>query len=158
MPFDIAEAIEDGRISTDPRMQQFESSRIRKRMDQFGITNETVARIRDDPDVLSSERKLAGAGFNPMDKFSDENSYGDEFFADGGWFSLEELALEKGDKIDVSYDFGQRDEFVITIEDVKQNVPVLPEANLYEQKTRAKLVKKGLSKMRKQYNHGGCPY
>ena len=151
--YDMGFAIKIGNVSPDPREQE---PHLQRRLKQLGVTNETIARIIENPNVMGSVRKLAGAGFNPMMK---SPRYGfDEEAADGGWFSLEELALRKGDKIDLMYDLGQSDLFVLEIQEVKESVPVLPEIDPYHQKTRAKLVGKGASKMRKQYDDGGSPY
>ena len=150
---DIGLALKQGGVSPDPRRRD---PRINRRFVQLGLTDEMIVQIQAHPDAPCNVRRITGSGFDPMMKRRGEWCEGDA--ADGGWFSLQELALEKGDKVKLLYDFGQRDEFFIQIQDVKQNVPVLPEADLYGHKTRAKLVDKGASKMRKQYNHGGSDY
>lgn len=151
---DIGLAIKQGSLIPDLTQQD---PRVRRRLEKLGVTSEIIAKVQEDPEGLSSVRKISGAGFDPVGK-GHGNDFEGEGPSDGGWFSIEELALEKGDKMDLLYDFGQRSKFFLRIQDVKQNAPVLPEANVYHHKTRVKLVSKGVSKMRKQYDHGGRPY
>jgi len=42
---------------------------------------------------------------------------------------LEELTLEKSDKTEIVYNIGDMNHFIIQVEDVKQNMSVLPEVN-----------------------------
>jgi hypothetical protein len=71
----------------------------------------------------------------------------------GGYYSLEELFLQAGDKLDVLYDFGDNNNFRIEIEGVKAAQEPLPEAHLgYLNPTRARLVNKG-GQVRSQYNN-----
>eukprot|EP00594_Rhizosolenia_setigera_P005208 CAMPEP_0178951066 /NCGR_PEP_ID=MMETSP0789-20121207/7008_1 /TAXON_ID=3005 /ORGANISM="Rhizosolenia setigera, Strain CCMP 1694" /LENGTH=110 /DNA_ID=CAMNT_0020631875 /DNA_START=459 /DNA_END=791 /DNA_ORIENTATION=+ len=107
--------------------------------------------------VLGNTRKLTGSGFDPHIKNS-FNEYDEENAADGGWFSLKELALEKGDKIHVMYDYGDSNEFTIEVKEIKSNINVLEEVSHYGHKTRVALVERGSAKMRKQYNDGSDPY
>ena len=129
-----------------------------KRFAKAGWSWDDVAKVKANPDAPGPYRILVGAGFDATNK---SPSYGWDYedTADGGWYSLKELALEKGDEIKMIYDYGERDEFIVQVQDVKQSVPVLPQVTLYGHETRVNLVRKGNSKMRKQYDDGSSrPY
>jgi hypothetical protein len=149
--FDIGLAIKMGSISSDPRQND---QHLRKRLDQLGITCEMIARIQNDPDTLGDIRKLTGSAFDPMSKGMGGSDFDDDYASDGSQISLEQLALRKGDQMKMIYDFGDHNTFVVEVQEVKKNVPVLPEITHYGHKTRVKMVGKGQSKMRKQYYDG----
>ncbi len=148
---DIALAIMGGNISSDPSKHD---QRLRKRLDQLGITCEMIARIQNDSDTLGDVRKLTGSAFDPMNGGVGGNDFDDDFSADGGQISLEHLALQKCDQVKMMYDYGDHNTFVVEVQEVKKNVPVLPEINHYGHDTRVKMVGKGQCKMRKQYDDG----
>lgn len=130
--------------------------KIQKKLDQFGLTWADIARAKREPEATGPWRKLTGSGFahdtkGPCDDWNED-------FTDGGWFSLGELALAKGDNIRMKYDLGDENNFIIHVTEIKQNAQVLPEVNLYGHQTRMNLAKKGSSKMRNQYNDGSAPY
>jgi hypothetical protein len=147
--FEIGFAIEQGMISPDPNMQD---DYLKKRLAKLGITNDMIRKIQNDPNTLSDVRKLSGSAFDPLSRnvgfFDEEKASSDQAI------SLEQLALEKGDKIKVTYDFGDGNRFVIQVLDVKKNATVHPEENHDGHDTRVKLLGKGRSKMRTQYDEG----
>ena len=77
-------------------------------------------------------------------------------YAAGGHFTMKELAIQKGDKIKLMYDLGDRDEFLILVEEVKTNQPLLPEVSLKGQDTRAKLIETSAATIHKQHGHSNC--
>lgn len=149
---DMAMAIRMGHVSADPHMQD---AYLKKRLAKLGITNEMIRRIRNDPDALGDTRKLSGSAFDPLTKtpsfFFD---FDEEESAEGSALSLEQLALKKGDKINLTYDYGDGNKFLVEIQDVKENETVHSEESHYEHDTRVRLLTKGGSKMRKQYDDG----
>lgn len=148
---DMACAIRMGMISSDPRNHD---QCLRKRLDQLGITCEMIARIQNDSDTLGDVRKLTGSAFDPMDRGIGGNDFDDDFSVNGSQFSLEQLALQKSDQVKMMYDYGDHNTFVVEVQEVKKNVPVLPEVSHYGHYTRVKMIGKGQCKMRKQYNDG----
>ena len=148
---DMGLAIRMGSVSPDPNMQD---ARLKKRLLQLGITNEMIRRIRNDPDALGDVRKLSGSAFDPSMKRPDLFNDDEEEFVEGSAFSLAQLALKKGDNIKLTYDYGDGNKFLIEVQDVKENETVHSEEAHYEHDTRAKLLRKGGSKMRKQYDDG----
>lgn len=110
---------------------------------------------RGDSDAISHWRWLEGSAFSHDRKNQasrDPNFDDDCGTVDGVWFSLEELALQRGDKIELTYNFGDRNSFYIKITDAKSNQPVLPQKNIYGNETRAALIKQSGAKISKQYN------
>jgi hypothetical protein len=145
---DMGMAIRFGSVSPDPNMQD---PYLKKRLAKLGITNEMIRRIQNDPDALGDVRKLSGSAFDPLTK---SQSFIFDEFVEGSTLSLEQLALKKGDKIKFTYDYGDGNKFLVEIQDVKENETVHPEEAHYGHDTRAKLLTKGGSKMRKQYDDG----
>jgi hypothetical protein len=147
--WDIGFAIKSGSISSDPDMQH---DYHKKRLAQLGITNDTIRKIQENPNALGDVRKLSGCAFEPFEEGMD--SFDEDGYPKGGALTLEQLALEKGDKVKVTYDFGDGNRFVIEVEDVKENVTVHSEEEHYGHDTRVKLLRKGVCKMRNQYDDG----
>lgn len=126
--------------------------RILKRSDS---TWDDVRQVIANSRAVGPTRKLAGAAFDAFEG-QPSGAFMDECPPGGGYHTLEELSLQAGDKLDISYDFGDSNRFRIQIESVKEAQEPLPEANLgYGNPTRARLVNKG-GKIRSQYytEHG----
>lgn len=147
--------VKDGGVSSDPmdhnpRMRKH----IQNKLDAAGLNWSDLDRVSSEPDAIGHVRSLEGAAFSHemKNEFGDDDS--DSGVADGGWFSLEELALQKSDKLQLTYDYGDGNKFSIQITDVKSNQPLLPEKNIYGHETRVALIEKSKSKIRKQYDHG----
>lgn len=147
---DLYDTLKTGRISGNPshhdkRMRQH----LQKKLDAAGMDWSDFDRAKREPNATGKWRKLQGSGFDPHTKPMDD--FGDEEPAAGGYFSLEELALEKGDKIQMTYDFGDDNKFTIFVMEKKERQTCLAEVKLYGQETRVNLEKKSQAKMPKQY-------
>ena len=122
---------------------------IQKRLAAAGMDWSDIDRAKREPNAMGKWRKLTGSGFDPMSKSPGIDF--DEESADGGQFSLEDLVIQKGDKIKLLYDFGDRNKFFIFVEEVKFDQALLPEIRLNGFDTRAKLV--GMSECRIPKQH-----
>ena len=115
---------------------------------KIGVSREIIRKIQNNPDTLSEVRKLSGRVVKRQSLIPDND---DEIPEADIYYSLEQLALKKNDKIQLSYN-GEK--FLVEVQDFKENVVVQPEEAHYEHDTRGKLLRKGGSKMRKQYDDG----
>ena len=97
-----------------------------------------------------TQRKLLGSGCNPTFVAADDD--GDEY---GGQILIKDLALQKGDKIDLKYDFGDTSEFILTVTKIVEGTKdssLLEEVIVNGNTTRCKLVSKNGPEILPQYD------
>jgi len=107
-------------------------------------------RAKREPEAMGKWRKLMGSGYNHSTNNPQYDLDNDDYAA-GGRFTMKELAIQKGDKVKLVYDLGDRNEFLILVEEVKTNQPLLPEVSLKGQDTRAKLIEKSAATIHNQH-------
>ena len=112
------------------------------------VSRETIRKIQNNPDTLSKVRKLSGRVVKRQSLIPDND---DEIPKADIYYSLEQLALKKNDKIQLSYN-GEK--FLVEVQDFKENVVVQPEVSHYGHDARTKFLRKGGAKMRTQYENG----
>ena len=152
---DFGLAVKWGNVSSNPNdHDRGMRNHIQRKLDKAGMKWSDIDRAREETDAVGKWRNLMGHAFDPSPANSQYNLDLDDL-APGGHFSLEELALQKGDSIELTYDLGARDEFSIIVEEVKTGHPLLQELNMVGHATRAKLVNKSKANIPNQYNHTG---
>jgi|AntRauTorckE5430_2_1112549.scaffolds.fasta_scaffold00873_2 hypothetical protein len=142
--------VQDGRIDSNPNNHPKRiRNHIQKKLDAAGMDWSDIDRAKREPNAMGKWRKLMGSGFDPS-----TTGYDFDEFAAGGQFSLEELVIQKGDKIKLLYDLGDRNDFSIFVEEVKVDQALLPEVSLNRHDTRVKLVEMSECKIPGQHS---CP-
>ena len=138
-----------------PVMEKRLYTRITKRMLRDGkyTIHDLRRACENQDDAMSSERKLSGSAFNPMEAVYDWDMM--EKTTPQGHYSLQDLELIAGDVLCFEYDFGSPSMFHVKIEKVTggkdgNETDLLPEVNIAGHSTHVKLVKKEY-KAPKQY-------
>mmetsp|Transcript_15265 Transcript_15265/g.17127 ORF Transcript_15265/g.17127 Transcript_15265/m.17127 type:complete len:378 (+) Transcript_15265:2-1135(+) len=129
--------------------------RVRKlwqsRLDAAGLDWSDIDRAKREPKARGKWRKLEGSGFDPHSKSSscgwdddddDDDDDNDEPSPPGGLISLRDLALVKGDKIQMKYDFGDNHTFTIIMLEKHERQTTHKEVKIYGHDTRVVLVNK----------------
>jgi hypothetical protein len=150
---DIGMIVQMGQVSSNPfTYPERQRKRHQDRLDAAGLDWSDFDRAKREPNARGKWRKLQGSGFDPHTKpprgWDDDD---DEEPVNGGAISLHEIALEKGDKIQMTYDFGDNHKFSIIALDKQERQTSLAEVKIFGLKTRVALVKKSETKMPKQH-------
>jgi hypothetical protein len=130
--------------------EEYSRRHIHRRLEKASLTWADIATAVQNPQANGPWRKLQGSAFEPI-------PFGGWRF-DGSWsgghLELERLLLEAGDRINVTYDFGDMNEFTLQVESVFEHTyTVLPELTLGKyNKTRAALLEKGNVRIPHQYS------
>lgn len=123
-------------------MDQKRRAHCEKRLRDCGCTMEDVRTVMADEDAPSKVRKITGAAFCPFQKEGMEKNVVGQ-----GLLSLENLCIDKGDEIALTYDFGDDRRFCISVENTECNSEIIGEVELgSKQLTRARLLAKGSAK------------
>lgn len=149
---DFGIAIRMGNVSADLYDRDVRLRRhIQRKLDGAGLDWSDLDRVIADPELTGPWRRLEGAAFEPFAKSSRE--YHEINYASGGHLSLEALALRKGDKIRIRYDFGSGNVFTVRVVEVRKASMVLPEVSLgCFNDTRATLLERGNGQIHPQYS------
>ena len=150
---DIGMMVQMGQASSDPSTYtERQRKRHQDRLDAAGLDWSDFDRAKREPNARGKWRKLQGSGFDPHTKpprgWGDDD---DEESVTGGAVSLHEVALEKGDKIHMTYDFGKNHKFSIIALEKQERQTSLAEVKIFGLETRVALVEKLKIKMPKQH-------
>ena len=150
---DIGMMVQMGQASSDPSTYtERQRKRHQDRLDAAGLDWSDFDRAKREPNARGKWRKLQGSGFDPHTKpprgWDDDD---DEEPVTGGAVSLHEVALEKGDKIHMTYDFGKNHKFSIIALEKQERQTSLAEVKIFGLETRVALVEKSKIKMPKKH-------